>query len=293
MARAVYVRGTPYCYELSVRTHTFLGKDWAESKSSKGRGFYNLGQSVRIFSYRLTWVPAAGPWLNRPDLKGRQLAGVKLVLWPLYDMDAQIGTTSEIACSKDWRREIGGLPGKQGDLACASPIDRIYCLQYDDPYGVVDPLTVEDFAGNVDIPKEYGFSNQITCSNPTDESCKAETTYPMGSGRIAPYASSWAGGVCMHDPSWNQLIGSQWTVVTKISSQTCHQMWALADWSKGGPAGAKELWCKDYFKVILTADSKDNLGGNAGGAKPSDNCVNVGEGGSKCRNNVRADYSAI
>ena len=225
---------------------TYQGKYWAQPS---GKGLYDLGKTQRVFSYRLTWVPADGPPINRPDLKGKQQAGVKLVLWPLYDMDKQLGTIDEFSCQPGWKYKIDDLPNpQQAKLGCVSPVDRIYCLTYDDPIGIVDSLTPVDFAGDVGgsllsllstpsslslpsllsllslsplsplsllylsslsqvIPKDYDFSNQIQCQNPTDANCRAVNKYPMGSGRLAPYADSWNGGVCMANPSHNQLIG--------------------------------------------------------------------------------------
>ena len=148
-----YCTGAPVNWETQWR-----GQYWAQPK---GKGFYYLGSPPkRIFSYRLTWTPADGPPINQPASKQQQ-AGVKLVLWPLYDMDKQIGTIDEFTCEPNWKYQLGSLPGKQGQLGCASPVDRIYCMEYDSPdnfqLGVIDPLTPVDFAGNTDIPREYGF----------------------------------------------------------------------------------------------------------------------------------------
>ena len=117
-----------------------------------------------------------------------------------------------------------------------------------DSHATTPAILTPQFAGNTDIPKEYDFSNQVLCDNPTDKDCRANTTYPMGSGRVAPYGVSWGGGVCKRDPTHSQLLDENYTIVTKISSQTCHEMWSNADWSKGGDAGARDLWCKPVFK---------------------------------------------
>ena len=127
------------------------------------------------------------------------------------------------------------------------------------------------------------FSNQVECLNPVDPKCKAKNSYPMGSGRLAPYADSWGGGVCMADPTHNQLIGNTYTAVTKISSQTCPDMWSNGDWSGGYSSHkARELWCKDIFKVKLSADSTDNFPHSTGAKQ---NCVNVRKGGDVCLDN--------
>lgn len=157
-------------------------------------------------------VTAVGQLVDRGDM-----IGVKLVLWPLYNENLQLGFLDEFDCvSQDGGYYDVGLPvADPADLvstwpsACASPIDRVYCIERSvDEWGAVDdwPTYGFDFADNWDITKPF------------------QGVYPMGSALSNRYYSSWTSEPpCRNyetqDPLVDLPTGS--CIVTKLYTDPC------------------------------------------------------------------------
>lgn len=219
-------------------------------------GWYQLDRPRAIHSVRTTWVPAGGAGVVAG---GQRPVAAKLVLWPLFNMDAQLGTIDEFTCGEGSHYDVGISPAWKN--SCASPVDRIYCLEAGaDAWGMVDNMVPMDFAGDTNFPLRWGFSNQ-----------KDLSWYPMGSGRIARYFDSWhadaqGSGVCSASVSGHDHMQPGQIIVTKLYEVPCPQA-----------APNLQAWCSGAEKVTLTVDYNDNV----------QNCVNSGPNspGSFCRSN--------
>lgn len=196
----------------------------------------NLVRSVR--------VTAEGTMQDRGDM-----IGVKLVVWPLYNMDAQLGFLDEFTCQTgtDEYHDVGLTVSSTPDFkttwpsACASPIDRVYCIERTlGNWGAVDdwPSYGFDFADNWDIPKAF------------------EGTFPMGSIFVDRYYSSWTVAAPCRDYTTQDTFAALPTgacVVTKMYTEPCTTV-----------ATSLDQWVTSQPQLVL-----NNMGGctNADGTQ--------------------------
>lgn len=153
--------------------------------------------------------------------QGGDKIGLKLVLFPLYDMDQDLGTWDEITCEEwDWKPDLN-IPSNWPDT-CASPIDRVYCLErspqaYDDK---VDDW-VNEFQQNSQW-SPFDFAGQ---NSPTSTAYKFQGVFPMGSVMADFYTTSWSDNApCrdIDDGVDNAMVGPlQGTcIITKLFEDT-------------------------------------------------------------------------
>lgn len=112
-----------YCGGNPVEFNTsYQGRFSATEDPEKGDRGWLLQRSVDVMSVRAT---AVGTYTK----DARQL-GVKLVVFPRFDMDRDLHTVDEFTCVGDGYRDVGlgGDRHHKWPSDCASPIDRVYCL---------------------------------------------------------------------------------------------------------------------------------------------------------------------
>lgn len=180
-----------YCGGNPVEFNTsYQGRFSATQDPEKGDRGWLLQRSVNVMSVRAT---AVGTYT-----RGARQLGVKLVVFPRCDMDHDLHTVDEFTCVGDGYRDVGlgGDHHHKWPSDCASPIDRVYCL---DPtpsgsnWGAVDdwPTYGFDFADNWNVTKPF------------------KGTFPMGSAFSVRYTSSWTGHAPCTDPSrFGSLLGN-------------------------------------------------------------------------------------
>ena len=147
----IYCGGNPVEYSQS-----YQGRFQATMDYDSGDPGWWLKVSHIVRSVRVT---AVGQYN-----KGATKIGVKLVVFPLYNLDRQLGFMDEYDCVPG----TGGYcdVGLESDTqhtwpsACASPIDRIYCIDRspsDSNWGKLDdwPRYGFDFADNWQVPKAF------------------------------------------------------------------------------------------------------------------------------------------
>lgn len=159
---------------------------------------------------------------------GARKVGVKLVVFPLLDMDESLGTMDEYTCAADRFHDIGlGNDSRhKWPSRCASPIDRVYCIDREpgpNAWGAVDdwPTYGFDFADNWDIPKAFN------------------GTFPIGSVFMDRYTSSWTGHAPCTDPHAFdpfEPLPRGTCVVTKLYEKSCKEVAiSIAAWSTATP----------------------------------------------------------
>lgn len=153
--------------------------------------------------------------------KGGDKIGLKLVLFPQYDMDRDLGTSDEITCEDwDWKPNLN-FPSEWPDT-CASPIDRVYCLERD-PWAYDDQ--VDDWVQQFNWDPSWSpfdFAGQI---GPDSTAYKFKGVYPMGSVIADFYTSSWTSNEPCRDLDQgidNAIVGpKQGTcIITKLYEDT-------------------------------------------------------------------------
>jgi len=120
--------------------------------------------------------------------KGGDKIGLKLVMFPLLDMDKDMGHSDEITC-EDWgqKPDIGLDANIWGDT-CASPVDRVYCLERD-PLAYDDK--VDDFVQQLEWDPSWApfdFAGQLS---PSSTAYKFKGIFPLGSAYADFYTTSW------------------------------------------------------------------------------------------------------
>jgi hypothetical protein len=169
----------PYCEGPQFEWDTdYLGEFDATMNPYQGDSGWKLNAPQQVRSARIS---ATGSLIDRGDM-----VGVKVVLFPMLGMDAQLQTLLEFTCDASAPGEyfdVGLTTSDDPDLQttwpsrCASPIDRIYCVERKlNGWGAVDDLPTYgfSFAGDPSAAKAF------------------EGTFPMGSALVDRYYSSWA-----------------------------------------------------------------------------------------------------
>ena len=207
----VYCGGNPIEYDTS--TH---GAFQATRNPSTGARSWALHKMHAVRSVRVT---ALGAYQDNATS-----VGVKLVVFPLYNLDAQLKTWDEFTCDKGGYHDVW-LPSGQGwPGTCASPIDRVYCISRtpsDSNWGAVDdwPTYGFDFADNWELP-----CGCVTRGCPGG--CKQNFLgrFPMGSATINTYTSSWTGHAPCTDPRTSDPFAplpAGTCIVVKLYEQSC------------------------------------------------------------------------
>jgi len=180
---------------------------------------------------------------------GVSMVGVKMVMWPLYNQDAQIGTADEFDCAQGNPGVNVNVNGGGWPQACVSPVDRVWCVAVNaqansvEDWGALDHLGSLDFADN--LQQAAAFDGD------------SGSGYPMGSVMMNKYTSSWTGhAACSASPHARPPAGK--CVVTKLYGMRCNELTGcdsncnLNAWNSG-----KELY-------TLREGQRMNSGGASG-----------------------------
>lgn len=213
----------PYgnCPEVTFYSDPYCGgkpiEYWDESSGGRFQAvfdgtWYGFSAPQPVMSVRTTvHFPGAS--------KGGNKIGLKLVLFPQYDMDQDLGTSDEITCEDwDWKPYLD-INWDWADT-CASPIDRVYCLErdpsaYDDK---VDDWVQQFWQDSSWAPWDFAGQN-----SPDSTAYKFQGVYPMGSAIADFYTTSWTGNApCRDINSNNAMVGPmQGTcIITKLFEDT-------------------------------------------------------------------------
>jgi len=141
--------------------------------------------------------------------------GVKMVMWPLYDQDAQIGTADEFDCAQGNPGVNVNANGRAWPQDCVSPVDRVWCVAVN-----AQPNTAEDW-GSLDHLESLDFADNLQQAAAFNGD--SGSGYPMGSVLVNKYTSSWTGhAACSSNPSEGLPAGK--CVVTKLYGIRCNEL---------------------------------------------------------------------
>jgi len=211
----------PYCEGPQFEWDTgYQGEFDATMNPYMGASGWKLAAPQQVRSVR---VSATGSLNDRGDM-----VGVKVVLFPLFDLDAQLKTLFEFTCDATVPGEyfdVGLATSDDPDFqttwpsTCASPIDRVYCIERKiGGWGAVDDLPENGFSFAGDSTGAEAF----------------EGTFPTRSAYVDRYYSSWEGQAPCRDPdtygTFDALpVGT--CVVTKLYTKPCTSVaTSLSDW---------------------------------------------------------------
>jgi len=222
---------------------------WAgQFNANEHEGWYRLQQPQRVRSVRPT-VVVSGAALSSAARSGQALSvGVKMVMWPLYDQDAQVGTPDEFDCAVSNPGVNVNVNGNFWPQDCVSPVDRVWCVAVD-----AEPNSAEDW-GSVDHLDGLDFADNTQQARLFDGD--TGSGFPMGSVMVNKYTSSWTGhAACSPDP--NAMPPAGRCVVTKLYGITCGELTGCdSDCNLGAWDSGRELY------TLREGDSINSGGGD-------------------------------
>jgi len=180
---------------------------------------------------------------------GSRQVGVKMVMWPLYNQDAQIGTADEFDCMQGNPGVNMNVNGGGWPQDCVSPVDRVWCVAVH-----AAPGTAEDW-GSLDHLQGLDFADNKQQSRAFDGD--SGSGYPMGSVLVNKYTSSWTGhAACASNPNAGLPRGK--CVVTKLYGVRCNELTGCeSNCNLGAWHSGKELY-------TLREGQRVNSGGASG-----------------------------
>jgi len=222
----VMLYAEPYCDGPQVEWESsWQGEYDATMNPNTGDNGWMLAAPQQVRSVRIS---ATGSLIDRGDM-----VGVKIVLFPLLGMDAQLNTLFEFTCDASATGEyhdVGLATSDDPDFqttwpsTCASPIDRVYCIERKlNGWGAVDdfPTYGFSFAGDHSVADAF------------------EGTFPMGSAFIDRYYTSWEAQAPCRDPNTYETfdpLPKGACVVAKLYTKPCTTVaTSLDDWDTSVP----------------------------------------------------------